>query len=46
VATVTVSLSKDCTDSGGGTVSFSPNGAASVSWTCAPPDGQGSPSGQ
>ncbi|MDL4817743.1 RNA polymerase sigma factor [Actinomadura opuntiae] len=36
---VTVTLSGSCTSSDSGTVSFSPGAAASVSWTCAPPDG-------
>ncbi|MFA1538309.1 RNA polymerase sigma factor [Actinomadura monticuli] len=42
-ATATVTLSGDCEGSGSGTVSFSPNGGASVSWTC--PPGGGGPGG-
>lgn len=42
--TVSIQLDRSCTGSGSGTVSFSPNGAVAVSWTC-PTDG-GPPGGQ
>ncbi|SEG56766.1 RNA polymerase sigma factor, sigma-70 family [Thermomonospora echinospora] len=40
-ATVRATRLGRCTESGSGSVSFSPNGTASVTWTCPPPDDPG-----
>ncbi|WP_433473804.1 RNA polymerase sigma factor [Spirillospora sp. CA-142024] len=40
-SSATVSLSANCTESGSGAVTFSPNGSAPVSWTCRDNGGPG-----